>query len=107
MWKLNMLSQCMDHDFSSGDNANLTLLHPKLFTIQALEGVTAVGEEADIHQDIRWGFWEGQNKELVVKVVEEELQKGHSSSVHSVEWWERDGLLQIWGKSYVPNVPDL
>ena len=42
----------------------------------------------------------------MVKAVEE-LQKGHSKSVHVAEWSKRDGLLHFRGKIYVPGSPEL
>ena len=52
MGKADALSRRSDHGSGMGDNKNMTLLWPDLFTIQALEGVTAVGEEHDILWDI-------------------------------------------------------
>ena len=56
---------------------NLTLLHPELFTIQALEGPTAIGEERDIllaeailggiltaHTGQRFNLWFLVNKKI-------------------------------------------
>ena len=42
----------------------------------------------------------------MVKAVEE-LPKGHSRSVRTVEWSESDGLLHFRGKIYVPDGKDL
>ena len=53
MGKADTLLRRSDHGWGAGDNENMTLLRPELFTIQALEGVTAVGEERDILRDIR------------------------------------------------------
>ena len=94
MGKFNALSQHSDHRSGSRDNANITLLHPSLFTIQALEGVTAIGVEVELLQDIQREFRHGEKEESVVKAVEE-LWKGHSKSVHVAEWSERDGLLHF------------
>jgi hypothetical protein len=48
MAKLDALSRQPDHGDGSGDNNNITLLKPELFTIQALEGITIEREEQDI-----------------------------------------------------------
>jgi len=53
MGKANALSRISDHDSGTGDNENMTLLWPELFSIRALEGVAAVGEEQDLLQDIQ------------------------------------------------------
>ena len=58
--------------------------------------------EAELLRDIRREFQHGEKEELVVKAVEE-LRKGHSKSVHVVEWSERDGLLHFRGKIYIPG----
>ena len=55
-----------------------------LFAIQAFEGVTAVGVEAELLRDIRREFQHREKEESVVKAVEE-LWKGHSKSVHAAE----------------------
>jgi hypothetical protein len=52
MGKPDALSQHADHGDGSGDNKVITLLHPELFVICALEGLTVEGEERDILQDI-------------------------------------------------------
>ena len=94
MGKSNALSRHSDHGSGSGDNADITLLLPSLFAIRALEGVTAIGLEAELLRDIRKEFRLGEKEESVVKAVEE-LQKGHSKLVHAAEWSERDGLLHF------------
>ena len=53
-------------------------------------------------RDIQREFQLGEKEESVVKAVEE-LQKGHSKSVHTVEWSKRDGLLHFQGKIYIPG----
>ena len=106
MGKSNVLSQHSDHGSGSGDNSNITLLHPSLFAIRALEGVTAIGVEAELLQDIWREFRHGEKEESVVKAVEE-LWKGHSKSVRASEWSERDGLLHFQGKIYIPRSPEL
>ena len=65
----------------------MTLLWPELFAIWALEGVTAVGEEHDILQDIR-GYLQTSGPEDPVAKAVAELRKGHDRSVRSAEWTE-------------------
>ena len=43
MGKPDVLSHQADHGTGVGDNTNIVLLSPKLFTIRALEGVEVVG----------------------------------------------------------------
>ena len=52
MGKPDALSRRADHGTSEGDNSDITLHTPKLFAIQALEGLQVVGPELDILQDI-------------------------------------------------------
>ncbi|KAG5718188.1 hypothetical protein E4T56_gene18852 [Termitomyces sp. T112] len=52
MGKPDALSWRMDHGMEKGDNSNIVLLRPKLFAIQAIEGLTIDKAEADILQDI-------------------------------------------------------
>ena len=52
MGKTNMLSQQEDHRGYEGENDNITLLTPELFTIRALEGLMVEGEEREVLQDI-------------------------------------------------------
>ena len=47
----------------------MTLLHPELFTIQALEGLTVIGEERDVLHNIWKAFREGEKEDLVVKAI--------------------------------------
>ena len=92
MGKSDALSRHSNHGSGSRDNADITLLCPSLFTIQALKGVTAIGVEVEFLQDIQREFQHGEKEESVVKAVEE-LRKGHSKLVHTVEWSEQDSLL--------------
>src|SRR6267378_198583 len=55
MGKPDALSRRADHGTGSGDNSNITLLTPGFFSIRAVEGLEAVGEEQDILKDIRKG----------------------------------------------------
>src|ERR1700709_1494373 len=84
----------------------ITLLPPEMFTIRALEGVTAVGEEREVMRDIRRGLKDSELEESVTKAVEE-LKKTNLKSVRSAEWSETDGLLLFRGKFYVPPDPEL
>ena len=52
MGKSNVLSRRSDHGTGTGDNQNLTLLTPGLFSVRALEGVQVTGEEKDILREI-------------------------------------------------------
>ena len=45
MGKSDTLSHHADHGSRGGDNADMTMLPPSLFTIHALEGVTAIGAD--------------------------------------------------------------
>ena len=67
MGKSNMLSWRSNHKSGSRDNADITLLCPSLFEIWALEGVTAIGVEAELLWDIRREFWHGEKEALVVR----------------------------------------
>ena len=60
------------------------MLPPSLFAIHALKGVTAIGAEVEVLQDIQREFHDGEKEESVVKAVEE-LWKGHSRLVQAVE----------------------
>ena len=106
MGKSNTLSCHVDHRSGSGDNTDMTMLPPSLFTIHALKGVTAIGAEVEVLRDIRREFCDGEEEDSMVKAVEE-LQKGHSRSVQMVEWSESDGLLHFHGKIYIPDRKDL
>ena len=94
MGKSDTLSRRSDHGSGSGDNADITLLRLSLFAIRALEGVTAIGVEAELLRDIWREFRHEEKEELVVKAVEE-LRKGHSKLVHAAKWSEQDGLLHF------------
>ena len=52
MGKSDALSQRSDHGSGTDDNQNLTLLTPKSFSMRALEGVQAIGEEREILREI-------------------------------------------------------
>ena len=70
MGKTVALSQREDHGGSEGENNDITLLPPELFTIRALEGLTAEGEEREVLQDIRRAMREGERVDSVVKAVD-------------------------------------
>ena len=106
MGKMNALSRRPDHASGARDNDNLTLLPPELFAVRTLEGLTVVGEERDLLQDLQKTFQVGDKEESIVKVVEE-LQKGNSKSIWSAEWSKLDSLLHFHGKVYVPPDPEL
>ena len=71
MGKSDALSHHSDHSLGSGDNSNMILLHPELFTVCALEGLTLVGEECRIVGDIREAF----GKEVVEDEVAVAVRK--------------------------------
>ena len=53
MGKSDALSCHADHRSGGGDNADMTMLTPSLFTIRALEGVTAIRAEVEVLWDIQ------------------------------------------------------
>ena len=106
MGKTNALFWRSDHGSVTEENDNMTLLRPELFTIQAIEGLTAKGEEQDILWDVRQAFRDGEKEDSVTKAVAK-LCQGHSCSVHAAEWSKQDRLLLFRGKVYVPNDPEL
>jgi len=71
MGKTDILSQQANHGLGVEHNDELTLLHPELFTIWALKGLTAISEERDILQDIQKALQRGEKEDLVVKVISE------------------------------------
>ena len=85
---------------------DMTMLPPSLFAIHALKGVTAIGAEAEVLQDIQREFRDREKEDSVVNAVEE-LWKGHSRLVQVAQWLESDGLLHFCGKIYVPDGKDL
>ena len=106
MGKSDALSHCSDHGSRSSDNSNMILLHPELFAVCALKGLTLVGEECGIVGDIREAF----SKEVVedkVAVAVRKLWESGGKSLVSSEWAETNGLLMFRGKIYVPDVKHL
>ena len=71
MGKSDALSHHSNHSLGSGDNSNMILLHPELFKVCALEGLTLVGEEHRIVGDIREAF----GKEVVEDEVAVAVRK--------------------------------
>ena len=69
MGKSAALSCHLDHGSGSEDNSNVTLLHPELFIIHTMEGLTLVGEECRIIQDVKKAFGEGSLKDEVAGAV--------------------------------------
>jgi hypothetical protein len=70
MGKPDALSRCADHGDGSGDNKDITLLHPELFVICALEGLTVEGEEWDIIRDIRCRNRTGAQEDAVAAAAQ-------------------------------------
>ncbi|KAG5728483.1 hypothetical protein E4T56_gene19562 [Termitomyces sp. T112] len=96
MGKPDALSWRADHGTGEGDNSNIVFLHPKLFTIQATEGLAVDGAEVDILWDIQQGNRDGQQEELVVQAAWT-LKSGHAT----------DGILTFRDHIYVLNIPEL
>src|SRR6202795_271187 len=107
MGKPNALSRHADHGSGVADNADITLLGPELFQVQALKGVTVAGEERSILRDVCKALADGELDESVAKAAKELKQDKSRGLVRSAEWVETDGLLLFRGKIYVPNDRDL
>ena len=75
MGKTDVLSRWSDQGTGLEDNNNMVLLTPNFFTVQALEGLEAAGEERGILKDIRKGTQDGEKEEPVAKSV-----RGRSTS---------------------------
>ena len=71
-----------------------------------LEGLTTIGKERDILQDIWKALRGGEKEDSVVKAISE-LQQGSSKSIRAAEWSKLEGLLHFLGKIYVLNDPEL
>jgi hypothetical protein len=80
MGKPDALSRRPDHGDGSGDNDNITLLKPELFTIRALEGITVEGEERDILQEVRRRNRDGEQEDLVATAAKA-LKESRGNSV--------------------------
>ncbi|KAG5326827.1 hypothetical protein C0989_011307, partial [Termitomyces sp. Mn162] len=70
MEKSNALSWKADHSMRAEDNSNIVLHHPKLFAMQAMEGLAIKGAEVDILWYIWQGNWDSQQKELVAQAAQ-------------------------------------
>ena len=80
MGKSDALSWRSNHGSGTGDNQDLTLLTPGLFTIRALEGLQVAGEEKDILKEIRHGMDAEDQEEVVVKAVKELKKSKHQET---------------------------
>ena len=105
MGKSDALSHHSEHGLGSSNNRNLVLLHPELFVVHTLEGLTLVGEECEIVCEIRKAFGEEVVEDEVAVAVRKLQESGGKSLVFS-EWAETDGLL-MFRCTYVPDVQDL
>jgi hypothetical protein len=92
MEKLDALSQCPDHRDGTGDNSNVILLKPELFTIRALEGVKVEGEERDILWEI-WYWNRNGEQEDAVAIAAKAPKEARVGSLQSTEWRETQGVL--------------
>jgi hypothetical protein len=104
--KSDALSQRANHGTGPDDNSDVVLLTPGLFSVRALEGLHAVGEEQDIMKEICKGVC-GDEKDGPVARVIRELKAARNRHVRSAEWSLLDGLLYFRGKIYVPDSFDL
>src|SRR3981189_1494299 len=99
MGKPDALSRRSDHGSGSGDNDNIVLLKPELFTIRAMEGITIEGEEVEILRDIRRGNREGLFDDSVAKAAAVlKSGKTKSWSLRSAEWVDDNGVLMFRGR---------
>ena len=105
MGKPDALSRRADHGTGVGDNADIVLLPPTLFTARAVKAAEFAGPERDILRDIRQGTRHLQ-EEPVARAAEE-LRKSSTKSVRSAEWSKHDGILYHHGRIYVPDSSDL
>ena len=106
MGKPDALSWRPDHGKGTSDNADVILLRPELFAIQALKGIQSEGPEKDILREIHRENQKGDQEEPVAKAARE-LQQTSDKTVRFAEWSEDDGVLQFRGKIYVPRDVDL
>jgi hypothetical protein len=106
MGKPDALSQHPDHRDSNGDNTDLVLLKPELFTIRALEGVAFERAEQDVLKEIQtWNQKQAWEDSVVIMV--KALKDTKANMVQSVEWKLQDGLICHRDLLYVPNNPEL
>jgi len=106
MGKPDVLSWRPDHGKGTSDNADMILLRPELFAIQALKGIQSEGPEKDILREIHRENQKGDQEEPVAKTARE-LWQTSGKMVRSTEWSEDNGVLQFRGKIYVPQDADL
>ena len=106
MGKPDALSRRPDHGTGAGDNTNMTLLKPELFTIRALKRVSVEGEEKEILQEIRRKNRSAEGVEPVV-VAAKALKNAGERTVQGAEWREEDGVVYFQGRVYVPKDPEL
>jgi hypothetical protein len=106
MGKPDALSRRADHGSGKGDNENIILLKPELFTIRALEGVELVGEEANILKEVRKGNRDGEQSDAVATIAKE-LARSSTRTAKSAEWSLENSVLFFRGKIYVPKDVDL
>jgi hypothetical protein len=92
MDKPDALSWYPDHRDGSGNNLDLVLPKPELFTIQALERVTFKEVEQDILREIRAKNWK-QAWEDSVAIIVKVLKNFKANSINSAKWKLQDGLL--------------
>ena len=92
MGKSDALSCQSDNGSGSDDNNNMILLHPELFTVHALEGLTLVGEECEIIQDVKRALEKGMVEDEMAGAVWK-LQESGGKSLISLEWAKTNGLL--------------
>jgi len=85
MGKMDALSHRSDHGTGLEDNDNMVLLTPNFFTVQALEGLEAAGEEHGILKDIWKGMHDGEKEEPVARAARV-LQGSSAHSIKSAEW---------------------
>ena len=77
----------------------MILLHPELFTVHTLEGLTLVREECGIVGNIREAFGE-EVVEDEVAVAVRKLQESGGKSLVSSKWAKNDRLLIRYCISY-------
>ena len=106
MGKSDALSHHLDHGLGSDDNGDLVLLRPELFTVHALEGLTLVGEEHGIIQDVKRALEKDMVEDEMAGAVRK-LQESGGKSLISSEWAETNRLLTFRGKVYIPDMHDL
>lgn len=92
MGKPDALSRRPDHGKGNWDNEDVVLLKLELFTIRAMEGISMVGEEKEILEEVRRQVGTGEMEDSVVKAVAV-LKDNKSKTMRSMEWNMEDGLI--------------